>query len=443
MEHKLLENVVIPAADAFMGTNFMSELKHWRNHIGKLDRQQLKQLQQEKLEKLLEHATANIPFYRLQNIQLTGSPYTDIKQFPILYKQVIKDNFNDLFVADRKTLISEKSSGSSGIQGEVLMSKKENAQYQAAQTFLWEWNGYNLGDTILQTGITPNRGLVKSIKDKLFNTQYVDAYNISYDNAVANLQKAKANSTLFFGGYASSLNVYAETALKAGIEINFRGVLSWGDKLFDHYRANIQKAFGNPSITEHYGTTEGFVISGTCQYGNHHQLTPQTYLELLDKDGNEVKPGELGYVVVTRLDAYSFPLIRYYLGDLAIREEENQPCKCGRHFPMLKKIVGRDTDIIQIPSGKFLIVHFFTGIFEHFPQVRQFRVIQKEIGQILVEYIPADDFNGQVLEQLANKMYERANETFPVEWKQVGTIPPTASGKPQLVQNLIAQRHIS
>jgi phenylacetate-CoA ligase len=270
----------------------------------------------------------------------------------------------------------------------------------------------------------------------------VDAYNISYENAVSNLQNAKSNNTEFFGGYASSLNVYAEIALKAGIEMKFKGVLSWGDKLFDQYKSNIQKAFGNPLITEHYGTTEGFVISGTCEFGNHHQLSPQTYLELLDKDGNEVKPGELGYVVVTRLDAYSFPLIRYYLGDLAIKEDESLKCKCGRHFPLLKKIVGRDTDVIQTHSGKFLIVHFFTGIFEHFPQVKQFRVIQKEIGEILVEYIPADNFSDGVLELIANKMYERANEKFPVQWQQVNIISSTASGKPQLVQNLVTKRGI-
>ena len=84
----------------------------------------------------------------------------------------------------------------------------------------------------------------------------------------------------------------------------------------------IVSAFGNPTIAEVYGTTEGFMIAGLCENGNHHILTPHVYLELLDKDGNEVAPGELGYVVVTRLDAFSFPLIRYYLGDLAIKETE-------------------------------------------------------------------------------------------------------------------------
>jgi len=218
--------------------------------------------------------------------------------------------------------------------------------------------------------------------------------------------------------------------------------LSWGDKLFDHYKTNLRKAFGNPSVTEHYGTTEGVVISGMCQEEKHHQLTPQTYLELLDAKGNPVKPGELGYVVVTRLDAYAFPLIRYYLGDLAIRAEETSTCACGRPFPMLTKIVGRDTDIVSTPSGKYLIVHFFTGILEHYPTIQQFRVIQRQEGAIEIEYIPSPGFEENVLEVIRNVMYERAEEIFPIEWKKVAEIPATPSGKPQIVQNLVARRSL-
>jgi phenylacetate-CoA ligase len=442
MENKFLEKWIIPTADAFLGTNFISELKFWRNHIANLSAVELQALQKQKLQSLLQYATTTIPFYKNLGITLTDNPYQNIKHFPILYKQVVKNHFEDLFIEDRAKLVSEKSSGSSGIQGEVLMSKKENTQYQAAQTFLWEWSGFRLGMPFLQTGITPDRGFLKATKDKLFNTQYVNAYNISYGNAVTNLQIAQKRKTLFFGGYASSLNVYAEIAIKAGIQVPLQGVISWGDKLFDHYKANISQAFGTTNIAEQYGTTEGFVIAGTCNHGKLHQLSPQTYLELLDKNGNEVAPGELGYVVVTRLDAYSFPLIRYYLGDLAIKEETSITCPCGKKMPILKKIIGRDTDVIQTPSGKYLVVHFFTGVFEHFPQIKQFRVIQKIVGQIFIEYIAGEGFTLEVLNQLSSKMYERAQENFPIEWQAVSEIPPTASGKPQLVQSLVATRKI-
>ncbi|MBA4196637.1 MAG: hypothetical protein C0459_03690 [Chitinophaga sp.] len=436
-----IEKLLLPIADFFSGTTFIKDLDYWRNVVGKMDADELHELQKQRLKALLLHSTQTIPFYQKQNIHLTDNPFEDVKQFPIMYKSLMKENLHELLIYDKTKMVSEKSSGSSGIQGEVFMTLNENRNYQAAQTSLWEWSGYKLGKPFLQTGITPNRGVVKSVKDFLFNTHYVNAYNLNNEQIIKDLQIAKSKGCAYFGGYASSLNVYAETALQAGIiHLNFKGVISWGDKLFEHYKKNIAKAFGNPVITELYGTTEGFVISATCKYGNYHQLTPQTYVELLDKNGNEVKPGEIGYVVVTRLDAVSFPLIRYYLGDLAIKANEAEKCNCGRAFPMLEKIIGRDTDIVHTPSGRALIVHFFTGIFEHFDEIKQFRVIQKVKTEIEIEFIPSATFKSSALERVTNKIYERAKEAFPVRFSEVSIIPSTASGKPQIIQNLIAEK---
>jgi phenylacetate-CoA ligase len=436
----LLEKIILPVADLFSGTEFIKQLHYWRNVVHNMNAEELHQLQKQKLQNLLQHSIKTIPFYQKQNIQLTNNPYDDIKRFPIIYKKLMKENINELLIHDKNKMVVEKSSGSSGIQGEVYMTLNENRNYQAAQTSLWEWSGYTIGGGLMQTGITPNRGIVKTIKDKLFKTYYVNAYNLNHDKIIEDLQEVKRRKYKYFGGYASSLNVYAEVALKENINMQFDGVISWGDKLFDHYKNNINKAFGNPRITELYGTTEGFVISATCEFGNHHLLTPQTYIELLDKDGNEVKPGEMGYVVATRLDAFSFPLIRFYLGDLAIKEDEAVKCRCGRHFPMLQKIIGRDTDIVHTPSGKILIVHFFTGIFEHVEEIKQFRVIQRTTNEIEIEYIPATNFQLNILDKISKIMFDKAGEIFPVKYIAVEEIAATPSGKPQLIQNLICEK---
>ncbi len=438
--NQFLENGFMRTADAFLKTNFIRQLHNWRNHLHRLNKEQLQQLQHQRLQQLLEHSTKNIPYYKSLNVQLTGNPYEDIKKFPILYKSTVRDNMDALFGNDKSKMVVERSSGSSGIQGEVWMTKEEHTQYQAVQTSLWEWSGFRIGKPIMQTGITPYRGFVKTVKDILFRTQYVSAYNISYDNAVANLKKAKRNGVKFFGGFAASLNVYAEVALKEGIDIQFEGVIAWGDKLFDMYKNNINKAFGNPIITELYGTAEGFVITGSCSKGRHHIMTPQTYIELLDKDGNHVAPGELGFVVVTRLDCLSFPLIRYYLGDLAIRESEYVACTCGKHYPLLQKIIGRDTDIIQTPGGKYLVVQFFVGFLEHFNEIQQFSVVQREVGTMEIEFIKSPTYYDGVIEKINEVMFKRAEEVFPVEWIPMDVIPPTKSGKPQIIRNLVAQK---
>ena len=441
--NSFVENLVLPLGDLALKTDFIKELKFWRNTIDKMSSAELQNMQSERMEKLLQHAVENIPFYKRKEIKLTGNPYNDIKQFPVMYKQNIKENIADLYIGEKDKMVVERSSGSSGIQGEVYMTRKENVGYQAVQTYLWEWGGYKLGTPLLQTGITPERGTIKKIKDYLLQTLYVGSFNLKPDQVAQNLEDAKKRGCKYFGGYASSLNVHAEVAIKYGIDIKFDGVISWGDKLFDGYKSNINKAFHNPSIAEVYGTTEGTMVAGLCPQGNHHIMTPHIFLELLDKNGNEVKPGELGFVVVTRLDAFSFPLIRYYLGDLAIKQSEDAVCSCGKHFPMLKKIVGRDTDVVYTPNNSPLIVHFFTAIFEHQAAIRQFRILQKMKGEIEVEYIPTSDFKAEVLEKIAEIIFYKTNEIFPIKFIKVDFIPNTHSGKPQLVQNTVVSRSIA
>jgi phenylacetate-CoA ligase len=150
-----------------------------------------------------------------------------------------------------------------------------------------------------------------------------------------------------------------------------------------------------------------------------------------------VKAGSIGNVVVTRLDGRSFPLVRYKLGDLAVNADDQHDCSCGRHYPQLSMIVGRETDIVFTPKNKPLIVHFFTGIFEHEQDIKQFRVIQYENKNILVEYITALEDHSAVLDRLRQTMNARAGEDLPVTFSRVNSIAPTSSGKPQIVLSFL------
>jgi phenylacetate-CoA ligase len=145
----------------------------------------------------------------------------------------------------------------------------------------------------------------------------------------------------------------------------------------------------------------------------------------------------MGYVLITRLDCYTMPLIRYYLGDIAQKPANPKPCPCGRHFSQLERIIGRDTDIVFTPSGKSMIVHFFTGILEFVPEIKQFRVIQREISSIEMEYIPDKNFSEEVLKKVEHEIHSHLGEPFPITFRKVSEIPATASGKPQIIQSFL------
>jgi phenylacetate-CoA ligase len=434
----LLESVILPAGDRLLGTRVVMGLRDWRR-CQWLPGAELERMQAERLDRLLRHASTHSPHYRDLAVRECRDPYRWLRCFPVLTKRDLAEQGKRLIAGTHTRLIAESSSGSSGVQSTVYTTRLEESATRAIQLLWWEWAGYRLGDPILQTGMTLRRGPIKTLKDALLRTDYQPAFYLDESSLTRMVERLARRPRTMLLGYASSLYLIARAAQALGrSDIRLRGIVSWGDKLFDHYRAALEDCFGVP-VHDTYACTEGCMIAGQCERLRYHVTTPQVYLELLDPTlTHEVADGEIGHVVVTRLDAYAMPLIRYSLGDLAVREPSHAACECGRTLPLLRRVIGRDTDIVRTASGKHLIVHFFTAIFEHVPEIRQFRVVQRSLTGMEIEYIPAPGFRPEVLEGVRARIHAHLGEAFPVEFRPVAHIPATASGKPQIVQSLVA-----
>lgn len=433
-----LEQVVLPTGDRVEGGQFMRWLHLYREEQW-LSAEKLQQLQCERLAQILSFARIKVPFYAHLPKPL-NDPREDIKQFPIITKTTLSNSVDQFTTKPKENLIASSGSGSSGIQGTIYLDKSAQASQRAVQLLWFEWSGYQMGDTILQTGMTLKRGLVKRMKDFFLRTSYIPAFDLDEESLKNILLEAKRNPRQYLFGYASSLYVLAQAASDLGIsDVKFNYAVSWGDKMFPHYREKIGQAFGCKTL-DTYGCTEGAMIGAECPSGRFHLTVNQCYIEIVDDKGQPVPNGELGKVLVTRLDNFAMPLIRYYLGDLAqLETTDKQDCNCGRQSPLLKRVVGRDTDIVQTRSGKKMIVHFFTGIFEHVPQIRQFKVVQENLDEIEIHFIPSPGFKKSVLLDVEAKIHNYLQETFPIRWIETSRIEPTKSGKPQIIQSFLKQ----
>lgn len=390
------------------------------------------------MKDILNHCYNNIPYYKeifsKNGYNENGNPVGNLKKMPFLTKKIIKENLPEgILDKNKKTYFIEHTSGSSGIQGEFHSDKSAFSKTYAIQSLWWEWSGYRFGKKMLQNGMTPDRGFIKTIKDKLLRVKYTQAFRMDTETIRENLSSIQNTDDYYFMGYASSLYTYAKFAKESDIDdIKLKAVVSNGDKMFSHYRELIEKQF-HTEVFDTYGAAEGTMVAAECEEHNYHVMTPHVFIELLDKDGNDVKPGDIGEVVVTRLDNYLMPLIRYRIGDLAVKADYEKKCSCGRQFSMLEKIIGRDTDIVYTPKGKALIVHFFTGIFEHYGEIEQFQMVQLNNTPLETRYIPSRNFNESILYQIKQEMYEKSGEKFPVKFTLVDEIKPSPSGKPQIV----------
>ncbi len=436
----IIENVIFPIGDLLMGTQVRKQLLIQRKYA-QLKEDEIALLQDSKLTSLLNHATTTCEYYKLfYNEKLKGSEW--IKQFPILSKQIALKENSKLISSNYQleNLIKYESSGSGGIRSVVYIDKKEQSIMRAILINWWEWNGYYIGKPIFQTGMSPERGFLKSLKDKLFSTFYFSAFGLDEKSILAALNRIDNKMKMHLFGYASSLYEIAKVANKYKIDIQFDLAMSQGDKLFDHYVKEINMAF-KCNVVEDYGLNEGFMIGQKKDLPYFYVYTPNVYLEILDENNNPVPDGHMGRIIATKLDGFAMPLIRYDTGDLGIMlPKEKYPQKRDLPFPLLEKVVGRNTDIIRTEDGKTLIVHTFTGIFEFFPEIQQFQVIHNNIESITFKYIPSVNFDQSVLIKIEKLFRERTQSNINIFWEKVNEILPSKSGKPQIViNNLIKQ----
>jgi phenylacetate-CoA ligase len=440
----MLLKFVLRISDIIFGYQVSKQLEIQREYT-KLSEVELNNLQLKKLEKIIKHAISTVPAYKNIDINKADSIKSQINTFPVLNKIELqgKENYflSKKFSLDK--LIKLESSGSSGIKTTVYLTKKEHSILRAILIVWWEWTGYFVGKPILQTGITPNRGIQKWIKDKITNTVYCNAFSLDDKQSSKYLKKMKKYKNPHLGGFASSLFVLAEYAEKNNLEIKFDAAISWGDKMFDHYKDKIEKVF-KTKVFENYGCNEGLMIGQKVDLDFFYLYTPNVYLEILDDNNNEVDDGEVGRVIVTKLDGWAMPLIRYDTGDLAVKlPRDEYPISRKYNFPLLKKVIGRNTDVIRTPEGKNLIVHTFTGIFEFYEQIKQFRVIQTNINEITIEYIPSVNFDVSILEHIEKDFKIKTKSIIGIKWISVNQIPSTKSGKPQLIKNYLIENSLS
>lgn len=444
LKEKITEKIFLPIGDLILGYSISEELIKCRN-IERLSEKELNELQSLKLGEILSHATETCAAYKAIKIERNSNAVDWLNDFPVLLKSELVQNQSSYLSSkySTKELIKLESSGSSGVKSTVYLTKKEHSILRAILINWWEWTGFYLGKPMLQTGCTPNRGIIKGIKDFLTNTVYCDAFGMDEVTAKECLNKILKKSPRHLGGFASSLYILAEIAEKNDLKVSFDGAISWGDKMFGHYKEKIESVF-NTKVFENYGCNEGLMIGQKVDLDYFYIYTPNVYLELLDDNDQPVKDGTIGRVIVTKLDGYAMPLIRYDTGDLAIKlPKEEYPKERRFNFPLLKKVIGRNTDIIKTSDGKNLIVHTFTGIFEFFKEIKQFRIIQEKLESITIEYIPSEYFREDVLKDITNQIRIKTGSSIKIEWKKVKIIPPTASGKPQLIENKLIKESLA
>ena len=437
-----LNKIIIPFGDFVFGSTYSKNLQKWQEY-DLLSARELKKIQLQQLNTMLKHAREEVPFYKDKiDVELDEDVEQSLKKVPILTKQLLRKHTTDL-VADSfdvQHLKKNYSSGSSGIQSFSYSDPKNVYLAQAIQRHWFYWSGFRDGDPVLQFGISPNRGFIKKTKDYFFNVSYESAFSLTEADFIRIEENVRKKGIKYIIGYPSAIFEFAKYLDKNNKQLAINAILSLGDKLFEHYEKLFYKVMKKPKIIDTYGCAEGFLMACRNDLPYYYISSPHVYLEIVDDEGKPVKDGELGHILVTCLTSYAQPFLRYKLGDLGILlPKEEYPKNAKYNYPLLKKVIGRETDVIKTPAQQTLVVHSFTGVFEYFPEIEQYKIIQSKLSEIEIQYIPEKGTNVKLsLQKIKDKLIELSKNSLEINFVEVDEIAPTKSGKPQIIaSNLV------
>jgi phenylacetate-CoA ligase len=160
-------------------------------------------------------------------------------------------------------------------------------------------------------------------------------------------------------------------------------IFTGGEVLEDSLRNRTRQILG-VEISDNYGSTEVFV-AWQCRFGAYHINSEHALVEIVDDDGNPVKPREMGRVLVTTLQNHLMPLVRYEMGDYALALDGD--CGCGRTLPRIGNVVGRGINLFRSANGKLISPWNALDAVKEIPGLKQVQIVQQHIDRYLVRMV--------------------------------------------------------
>jgi phenylacetate-CoA ligase len=401
---------------------------------------ELEKFQLKKLKQLLKHANDNVPYYHDLFKKLNFKPeyitnVKDLNKLPILTKEIVNKNFNNLYARNylKEKFILSSTSGSTGTPMKFYIDAKWQACNLSAAYRAWNWAGYKLGDKMVtlwgaHSDINGTRKIDK-IREYLLRKKYLDAFNLTDENMAVYVKILSKFKPKIIHTYASAIFLFSEYLKKEGINfIQPKAILTTADMLYPYQRKSIEDTF-NCKIFDYYSGRDTSLQAAECpEHIGYHMSIENAVVEFI-KQNESVSPGETGKLILTDLCNYAMPFIRYEIGDLGSPSDES--CACGRNLPIMKSFKGRILDYIITPEGNRIPGEYFHCIIiEHNIQgIKEFQILQESINKLTVHIVKNSNEKTNDVNRFISVIQKEVGQKVEIELKYVSSIKRTPSGK--------------
>jgi len=371
-------------------------------HLYRFSPDKVRAYQEKKVMELLKFSMDKASYYKNSFRGYPLDSFSDFYQLPTINKQIMMDNFDgintcEIALEDVKAYAVEKelnkdylgyykdqyviglSSGTSGNKGIYITSKELTEKLP----FVF------LARSGISLKLLPFRILFllrvfsqgfEDINAPFVNLQYLSTMT-PVKEIIRKINENKINILMAPPSLIRLLLIH-----KASIHHPLKMVVTYAEVLEKEEKSRFENVF-NTKVIEIYQASEG-QIGSTCRCGNLHINEDLVFVELYDEKGQEItQPDEVATkMLVTNLVNYAQPLIRYEMNDLVVLGEK---CPCGSSFRVIKKIIGRNDDVMYFYNSRRVLQHVFPDLMSRWiittsDNIREFKVLQNSYDELTI-----------------------------------------------------------
>ena len=398
-----------------------------------LDAEAMAAYQTSELQRVLDHATATVPFYRARH---AGTPRQEpvtewLARLPLLTKAEVRAAGDEIRSSTHRWPMFKGST--SGTTGAPLVLLQDLHAITRENVFLarqLHWAGWTPGCRrawIRGDMVTP----VEQREPPYWRTNHAESmlmlssYHLSESSAAAYVDALAGFGPAVIQAYPSSIGFIANWLDSHGRDYAgppLRGIVTSSEAMSDEQVACIERRFGC-RVFDWYGQFERVAAVGTCEHGGRHLISDYSYVELVPTENGRHE------IIGTGFNNFAMPLIRYRTGDqVELPEPGTPPCPCGRVFPLVRRVVGtRNEDTLELP-GKRMVTRL-GYIFHNVSRIIESQIRQSSDGAIRILIVATGEFPAEEQSRLMRQARERLGRDVPISIERVNEIPRGRNGK--------------